>query len=88
MSRQKLTTPLDDELPLSTQEFSLISTLARSSGEVFTKEALLDLMFRYEEHPDIHRIVVILSRLRKKAKEENINLPVRSIFGKGLFFCT
>jgi len=29
---------------------------------------------------------VILSRLRKKAKQKGIDLPVRSIFGKGLVF--
>ncbi|WP_298450581.1 response regulator transcription factor [uncultured Marinobacter sp.] len=85
-SRQRLITPNGDDLALSTQEYSLVSTLARSAGEVFTKETLLDLMFCYEEQSDIHRIDVILSRLRKKAKQENINLPLRSIFGKGLVF--
>jgi len=29
---------------------------------------------------------VILSRLRRKAREQGIDLPIRSIFGKGVVF--
>jgi len=85
-SRQCLTTPAGETMPLSPQEYELLRILGRSASEVFSKEALLDLMFKYDDNPDIHRIDVILSRLRKKARQHNISLPLRSIFGKGLVF--
>lgn len=81
-----LVTPEGERLPLSPQEHVLLSVLGRSPGEIFTKEALLDLMFQHEDCCDFHRIDVILSRLRKKAKQQEISLPIRSIFGKGLVF--
>ena len=83
---QCLATPNDTTVQLTPQEYKLLSILGRSPSEIFTKEALLDLMFQYEETPELHRIDVILSRLRKKAKQHNISLPIRSIFGKGLVF--
>lgn len=85
-SRQSLIAPGGEQLALSAQEYRLLSTLGRSPGEVFTKEALFDLIYQHENLPDTHRIDVILSRLRKKAKEQDISLPIRSIFGKGLVF--
>ncbi|MCQ9595667.1 DNA-binding response regulator, partial [Klebsiella pneumoniae] len=36
--------------------------------------------------PDLHRIDVVVSRLRHKARQQGIHLPVRAIFGKGLAF--
>ncbi|GEN26432.1 protein petR [Halovibrio variabilis] len=81
-----LATPDGKTVQLSPQEYTLLSILGRSPSEIFAKEALLDLMFQYEETPELHRIDVILSRLRKKAKKHDISLPIRSIFGKGLVF--
>lgn len=78
--------PGGEQLELSAQEYRLVSTLGLSPGEVFTKEALFHLLYQHEDLLDTHRIDVILSRLRKKCKEQAISLPVRSIFGKGLVF--
>lgn len=83
---QCLETPNGKTVQLSPQEYKLLSVLGRSPSEVFAKEALLDLMFQYDETPELHRIDVILSRLRKKARQHDISLPIRSIFGKGLVF--
>ncbi len=83
---QCLATPEGKTVQLSPQEYTLLSLLGRSPSEIFTKEALLDLMFQYDDNPDPHRIDVILSRLRKKARQHSIKLPLRSIFGKGLVF--
>lgn len=85
-SRHTLIAPEGQQLTLSAQEYRLLSTMGRSPGEVFTKEALLHLIYQHDDPPDTHRIDVILSRLRKKAKDQNISLPIRSIFGKGLVF--
>lgn len=82
----RLVSPDGVALGLTPQEYELLHILGCSSGEIFSKEALRDLMFQYEEDPDTHRIDVILSRLRKKAKATGLNLPIRSIFGKGIVF--
>lgn len=82
-----LVSPDGEQLKLSQQEYFLLSSLMLSANEVFTKAALFDLMFGYDEgEPEIHRLDVILSRLRKKAKAADINIPIRSIFGKGFVF--
>ncbi len=75
-----------DALRLSQQEYNLLDVLMLSPNEVFSREALCKLMFRYEDHPDLHRVDVILSRLRKKARDQNVDLPIRSVFGKGVVF--
>lgn len=82
----RLITPDGDSLKLSKQESNLLNFLMLSPNEVFSKEALNKLMFRYEDGSDAHRVDVILSRLRKKARDQNVDLPVRSIFGKGVVF--
>ncbi|WJJ94081.1 helix-turn-helix domain-containing protein [Neopusillimonas aromaticivorans] len=58
--------------------------LHRYSNEVCSKEMLHDLLFGYAEAPDTHRIDVVLNRVRNKARQLGVRLPVRSIFGKGL----
>ncbi|WP_312375740.1 response regulator transcription factor [Stutzerimonas nitrititolerans] len=78
--------PDGDSLKLSQQEYNLLNILVLSPNEVFSKEALRSLMFRHEEQADTHRVDVILSRLRKKARDQSIDLPIRSIFGKGVVF--
>ena len=85
-AEQCLETPGGARLRLTSQEHHMISILGRSQNEVFAKEALAQHMFQYSDPSDTHRIDVILSRLRKKAKQKGIDLPVRSIFGKGLVF--
>lgn len=83
---QRLIAPNGDSLKLSQQEYNLLNILVLSPNQVFSKEALRSLMFRHEDRPDTHRVDVILSRLRKKARDQKIDLPIRSIFGKGVVF--
>ncbi|MDU2542346.1 MAG: response regulator [Klebsiella sp.] len=46
----------------------------------------LEFLFSHDSEPDLHRIDVVISRLRHKARQQGIHLPVRAIFGKGLAF--
>ncbi|GAA5125407.1 response regulator transcription factor [Alloalcanivorax gelatiniphagus] len=82
----RLNGPGESHLDLSQQETALLKILLRGTHQVFNKAALHDLMFTHAPHPDTHRIDVILSRLRRKARERGIDLPIRSIFGKGVVF--
>ncbi|MGE4416369.1 MAG: response regulator transcription factor [Marinobacterium sp.] len=83
---QNLMTPEGKVLKLSQQEFNLLSILINSSHEILSREILHDEIFGAQSELNLHRIDVILSRLRKKARERGIKLPIRSIFGRGMAF--
>ncbi|MGE4126059.1 MAG: response regulator transcription factor [Pusillimonas sp.] len=83
-NRQELVSPDGIPLPLTRQEYKLVEMLHRHSDEICTKEMLHDFLFGYAEVPDTHRIDVVLNRLRSKARQISLRLPIRSIFGKGL----
>ncbi len=82
----QLVSPSGNALRLSRQEFDLISILMSSPDVVMSKEVLSEKMFRFETEASEHRIDVIMSRLRKKARDERLRLPINAIFGKGLVF--
>ncbi len=73
-------------LPLSRQELALLKILLHSANQIFSKEALHDLLFEHACERELHRVDVILSRLRRKAKENSFLLPIRTVFGKGVVF--
>src|SRR5690606_33235436 len=61
-------------LPLSPQELALLKILLHSANQIFSKEALHDLLFEHACERELHRVDVILSRLRRKAKENSFLL--------------
>lgn len=73
-------------LPLTQQEYRLLEVLMRNRNEVCSKVDLHDCLFTDEGEPELHRIDVVISRLRHKARLHGITLPIRAIFGKGLAF--
>lgn len=81
-----LVAPDGDALDLTHQEACLLGILLQHPQEVLAREALHSKMFEHDDEPNSHRIDVILSRLRKKARAQNFDLPIRSIFGHGLAF--
>ncbi|GGB52596.1 hypothetical protein GCM10011502_27170 [Oceanisphaera marina] len=85
-TEQILCPPSGEPIKLSAKECAFIHALGHQANEVISREELHDVMFEYEKIPDLHRIDVILNRLRNKAKNKDLALPVRSVFGKGLVF--
>ncbi|WP_211366201.1 response regulator transcription factor [Verticiella sediminum] len=75
-------------LKLTRQEYALLEILNRHPGEVYAKSMLHDLLFGHEEDADTHRVDVILSRLRQKATQKKLRLPVRTVFGRGVALVT
>lgn len=71
---------------LSDQEFSLVSALFADPGTVISKPSLLLALYPRDVDGNPHRIEVVLSRARQRAASAGIQLPVRSVFGKGLVF--
>jgi two-component system response regulator PhoP len=82
----QLIAPSGKSLSLSQQEFSLVSILLNAPGVVMSKEILSEKLYQFATETSGHRIDVIMSRLRKKARDEHLRLPVNAIFGKGLVF--
>ncbi|WP_422102716.1 response regulator transcription factor [Vreelandella sp.] len=78
--------PDGQPIPLSAKERELLNILIDSNHQIFTRQSLHDLLFEHEEEVELHRIDVILSRLRQKAKRYEVQLPVRTLFGKGIVF--
>lgn len=81
-----LIAPEGRPLSLTPQEQNLLEILLRNASQICSKELLHDMLFGHEAEQDLHRIDVILSRLRTKAREQGVKLPIRSVFGKGLVF--
>ena len=81
-----LTSPNGQVLKVSRKECDLLATLLGDAGQIHTRESLHDALFGTQDEADLHRIDVILSRLRKKARNQQMLLPLRSVFGKGIVF--
>lgn len=86
LHEDKLISPDARTLELTQQEYRLVELLMRNRNEVCSKLDLHACLFAHESEPDLHRIDVVVSRLRHKARQQGIHLPVRTIFGKGLAF--
>ncbi|HBR1315914.1 MULTISPECIES: response regulator transcription factor [Klebsiella] len=83
---ERLTDPCGTVLPLTQQEYRLLARLMRNRSEVCRKVDLHAYLFPDESEPELHRIDVVISCLRNKARLHGMVLPIRAIFGKGLAF--
>lgn len=83
---ESLVAPSGTALPLTQQEHRLMARLMRNPSEVCRKVDLHAHLFPDEVEAELHRIDVVISRLRNKARLHGMTLPIRAIFGKGLAF--
>lgn len=84
--RMILIAPNKIEISLSSNETKLLNILANTPGLVMAKEELCAHIFPDNESVDYHRAEMLLSRLRRKIKDQGLVLPLRSIFGRGVSF--
>ena len=63
----------DRDVPLTRTEFDLLAGLARHPGRVFTREALLDLVWGYDYLGDSRLVDVAVGRLRAKVEADPAN---------------
>ena len=82
----ELWSPAGVSLSLTPQEQAVLEVLLRSTNEICDKGHLYQQLFGPGSVPDLHRIDVIISRLRSKARQKNLSLPIRTVFGKGFVF--
>ncbi len=79
---------LDDEaIDLTTQEFELLSFLARNADKVLSRDAIFSSIRRIDYDGLDRTVDVRISRLRKKLKD-NTEHPfrIKTIWGKGYLF--
>jgi two-component system response regulator MtrA len=71
-------------IPLTRLEFDLLLALAREPGRVFTREALLDEVWGYQNATDTRLVNVHVQRLRAKI-EADVNNPliIQTVRGVG-----
>ena len=71
-------------IPLTRLEFDLLLALAREPGRVFTREALLDEVWGYQNATDTRLVNVHVQRLRAKI-EADVNSPliIQTVRGVG-----
>jgi two-component system, OmpR family, response regulator PhoP len=81
-----LTDPHGRCIHLTHSESILMQVLAESPRMAVERETLLQTLFPGQRDANLHRIEVLVSRLRQKFKAHGVVLPLRSIFGKGLCF--
>lgn len=61
------------DVNLSKTEFELLKTLMENPNKVFTKSALFDTVWNYEESADDNTLNVHISKIRNKLKQANPN---------------
>jgi len=72
------------KVQLSDREYNLLACLMAAQGLVVNKTDLHAATFPDSQEVDLHRIDVIVSRLRHKTESQlGTPLPIRTIFGKG-----
>ena len=77
----------DTVIDLTLREFELLKFLAQQSGQIFTRETLLEKVWGYEYFGDVRTVDVTVRRLREKV-EENPASPnfIMTKRGVGYYF--
>ena len=70
------------KLELTPREFDLIKFLATQPNQVFSREALMENVWKYDYYGDLRTVDVTVRRLREKLEDDPAN-PVRIVTRRG-----
>ncbi|MBO4897944.1 MAG: response regulator transcription factor [Clostridia bacterium] len=70
-------------IDLTLREFELLKFLAEQQGKIFSRETLLEKVWRYDYYGDIRTVDVTVRRLREKIEDDPAN-PVYIITKRGV----
>lgn len=70
-------------LPLTGQERAVLRYVAARRGEAVSRESIATALGEDPYDYDYHRLEVLVSRLRRKAAEQGVDLPLRAVRGIG-----
>jgi DNA-binding response OmpR family regulator len=71
------------ELNLTKKEFLILWTLVKKQDVVVTREELLKVVWSYEHLDDDRMIDTHLNRIRKKLKQNQLKLTIKTVWGIG-----
>jgi two-component system response regulator ResD len=72
-----------EELALTQREFDLLAFLARHPGRAFTREELMDRVWRYSFYTDTSTVTVHIRRLRTKLGAGDGDALIETVWGIG-----
>jgi DNA-binding response OmpR family regulator len=76
-----------EELALTQREFELLLFLARHPGQAFTRNQLMDLVWRYSFYTDTSTVTVHIRRLRSKIEPDPaVPRYIDTVWGVGYRF--
>lgn len=81
-----VTSPKGIQVSLTRSELAFLSMLANRPMEVVPNSEILSFLFGCDPEAK-HRLEMLINRMRQKFKNNNVALPLRSVFGKGRVFC-
>lgn len=81
-----LQAPDGTELPLTPQERLFVQRLFAEPGNAVDRDSLLEALGINTFYGDYHRLDAMVSRLRKKALDRELTLPLRALRGHGFLF--
>jgi DNA-binding response OmpR family regulator len=77
----------DEEIQLTQREFDLLLFLARHPGQVFSRNQLMDQVWRYSFYTDTSTVTVHIRRLRAKIEEDPAEPRfIQTVWGVGYRF--
>ena len=71
-----------EKLELTPREFDLIKFLATQPNQVFSREELMEHVWKYDYYGDLRTVDVTVRRLREKLEDDPAN-PVRIVTRRG-----
>ena len=74
------------EISLTEQEFELLRFLSESRVQTFTREELLNLVWRDEAGERTRRVDLTISRIRTKFADQQLEPPIESVWKVGYRF--
>ncbi|GBG04071.1 protein petR [Azospira sp. I13] len=78
--------PEGNSIPLTSQERAFLQCLWQRAGEAVSREDLAVAMGGDPYEYDFHRLDTLVSRLRRKAADAGLALPLRAVRGTGYLF--
>ncbi|MBT3830075.1 MAG: response regulator [Gammaproteobacteria bacterium] len=87
LNKRELSTPEDRQQTLSAGEFQLLLALIENTGEVLTRDQLMNRIRNREWYPDDRYIDVLVGQVRRKFRKHDRNtIFISTIHGTGYLF--
>lgn len=81
-----LTSPKKVAMHLSAQERLFLQCLYHRTGEAVSRDSLVEALGEDPYDYDLHRLDTLVNRLRRKAANAGMTLPLRAVRGQGYVF--